>query len=307
MADPPGLDAGGASMPATAVAVADASQARCAEATPIPDTRTEAYAVDLDLCAECRMVTSRSLWSLGLHAHATVDADDLGVHVAVAEQLDGHARELVGGAEALGEEHVALELLLELLAGLALAVDRRVDEAGRDAVHPDSDRGQVAGDRQRDADHAALRRRVARLADLAVEGSHGGDRHDRAPLAVGQGLGLRHGRGRQPDAVERAQEVHLDDLLEVAEVVGRLVLAVLADGARGPAEPGRGDERPQRAELLCRFHRGDDLLGVGDVAGREHAVDLLGERLALVLLAVEGGGDDPGAPARGGAWGGGPP
>src|ERR671911_1579498 len=51
IADPPGLDAGGASMPATAVAVADASRARCAEATPIPDTRTGAYAVDLDLCA----------------------------------------------------------------------------------------------------------------------------------------------------------------------------------------------------------------------------------------------------------------
>src|SRR4030095_2483621 len=68
-------------------------------------------------------VTERSL---RLHADATVAPDDLGVHVAVAQQLDRHRGELVGAAQALGEQHVALEAFLELLAAGAGAVDRGV-------------------------------------------------------------------------------------------------------------------------------------------------------------------------------------
>ncbi len=51
----------------------------------------------------------------------------------------------------------------------------------------------------------------------------------------------------------------------------------------------------QRAQLLGRLDRGDDLVGVGDVGVGEHAADLLGEGLALVVLHVEHH-DDLGAP-----------
>src|SRR5690606_30131696 len=52
--------------------------------------------------------------SLRLHADAGVDADRLGVHVAVAQELGGEGGELAGLAEALGEEHARTEALLEL-------------------------------------------------------------------------------------------------------------------------------------------------------------------------------------------------
>jgi hypothetical protein len=93
--------------------------------------------------------------------------------------------------------------------------------------------------------------------------------------------------------------------------VGRAVLAVLADGAGGPAEAGAGDEALERAHLLGRLHGGDHLVGVGHVAGHEDAPELLGQRVALLLLAVQVGqhhvgaalGEDGGG---GGAEAGGP-
>ncbi|MDT3441528.1 hypothetical protein QOZ89_18270 [Pseudofrankia sp. BMG5.37] len=71
---------------------------------------------------------------LGLEAGAGVDADDLGVQVAVGEQLDGQGGELVRGAEAVREEDVALQLVLERSGARAFAVDRGVDEPGGDAL-----------------------------------------------------------------------------------------------------------------------------------------------------------------------------
>src|SRR5690606_30101838 len=116
------------------------------------------------------------------------------------------------------------------------AVDGRVDEAGGDAVDPDADDREVAGDGQGHADDATLRGRVGDLADLAVEGRHRGDGDDAAAGTVGvDGLGLGHRGGRQAHAVEGADEVDPDDPLEEAEVVGRLVLPVAPDRAGGHA------------------------------------------------------------------------
>ena len=165
----------------------------------------------------------------------------------------------LGLAEALREEHAGLQALLELLGGLAVAVDRRVDQAGEDGVDPDADGREVAGDREGHADDAALGGGVRGLADLAVLGGDRGGVDDRAALAVLVGLVLRHRRGGDADAVEGADQVDLDDLLEDVEVVGRAVLAVLADGAGRPADAGAVDERLERAELLGRLDRGDDL------------------------------------------------
>src|SRR3546814_4361385 len=92
----------------------------------------------------------------------------------------------LGEAEAVGEEHVALQLLLERLGGLALAVDRGVDEAWGDAVDADAGGGEVAGDGEGHADDTALGGGVGDLADLAVEGGHRGDGDDGALLVVRQ-------------------------------------------------------------------------------------------------------------------------
>ncbi len=111
--------------------------------------------------------------SLGLEANAPVDADRLHVHVGVGDELDGHRGELVGGAEAVGEEHVALEVRLEGLRGVTLPVDGGVDEPGGDAVDSNADDGEVARHRVDHADHAALGGGVADLPDLALETGDG--------------------------------------------------------------------------------------------------------------------------------------
>ena len=74
-----------------------------------------------------------------------------------------------------------------------------------------------------------------------------------------------------------------------------LVGPVTPDRARRPTDAGGVHHGPQRAELLGRLDRGDDLLGVGDVGRREHAAGLLGQGVALLLLTIEVQDDDLGA------------
>ena len=54
-----------------------------------------------------------------------------------------------------------------------------------------------------------------------------------------------------------------------------------------------GDQGPQRAELLGRLDRGDDLVDVGHVGLGEDAADVLGHRFALLGVHVDD--DAPGA------------
>src|SRR5690606_3517948 len=165
----------------------------------------------------------------------------------------------------------------------------------------DADGGQIAGDGQGHADHAALGGGVGDLTDLTVEGGHRRDGDDGAPLVRVERLGLAHGGGGQTHAVEGADQVHLEHLLVGVQVEGRVVLTVAPDGAGGPADAGCGDEGPERAEVLGRLHRLDDLLGVGHVGLHEHAVELLGHRLTLLRVHV----DDDGPGATGGELSGG--
>ena len=76
----------------------------------------------------------------------------------------------------------------------------------------------------------------------------------------------------------------------------RVVGAVAADGARGRADAGGVDHDPQLAQLAGLVDGGRDLGGVGDVDVGERATDLVGQRLALVVLHV---GDHDGRPGRG--------
>src|SRR5690348_11649376 len=104
--------------------------------------------------------------SLGLEADTAVETDDFGVDVVVLDQGADEVGELRRAAHALGEDDRRDELLLELLGLLALAVDRRVDDAGADGVDADADGGQVAGGGHGHADDAALGGGVGDLAGL---------------------------------------------------------------------------------------------------------------------------------------------
>ena len=123
---------------------------------------------------------------------------------------------------------------------------------------------QVAGDRQGHADDAALGRRVGGLADLAVErGDRRGVDDDAALLA--ERLGLGDPLGGQPQHVERADQVDLDDLLERVE----RERAVLAQRLDRVADARAVDVDAQRAERLGDVERLADRGLVGDVGGGE--------------------------------------
>ena len=78
--------------------------------------------------------------------------------------------------------------------------------------------------------------------------------------------------------------------------MGRAVLAVLADGARRPADAGAVDRTPQGSERPRGVERRDDLVGVRDVTVRVLATDLLGESGAALVVEV---GEHHLHPARG--------
>ncbi len=87
------------------------------------------------------------------------------------------------------------------------------------------------------------------------------------------------------DAVERADQVDRDDLLEGVEVGGRLERAVTADRALRPADAGGVDEHPHRAHRLRHLDGVDEVVGVGDVDLGERTADLVGECVARLLVA----------------------
>ena len=111
---------------------------------------------------------------------------------------------------------------------------------------------QVARGGQRHPRDAGLRGGVGDLADLAVEGRDRGGHHHRAALAVLVLLVLVHRGGREPQHVERADQVHPHDGLERQQ----LVRAVLADGALGPADARAGHREAEAAEGLDRRGHG---------------------------------------------------
>ena len=192
-------------------------------------------------------------------------------------------------AQAARERHALGQRLLDLLRHRE--EHRRAEDAGRDRHVADADLGEVARDRQRHADDAALRRRVGGLADLAVVGGDARRRDQDAALAGRLGVVLAHRFGGEPDHVEAADEVDGDDLGEQGERVRPL----LADGSRRRADAGAVDEAD---ELAGRRRRGDDSLRVGflaDVAANEATADLRRDRGPALFLQV---GDDDGRAAR---------
>src|SRR5262249_29405551 len=114
-----------------------------------------------------RAGTAASL-SLRLEPDTAVEADDLGVHVVVLDQRPDQGGELRRRPHPLGEDDRRGQLGLELLAGGPGPIDRGVDDARADGVHPDADGGEVPRGRDGHPDDPALRRGIGQLAGLAL-------------------------------------------------------------------------------------------------------------------------------------------
>jgi len=99
--------------------------------------------------------------------------------------------------------------------------------------------------------------------------------------------------GGQPDHVERADQVDVDDLLERLQ----RERPVLGHGLDRVADAGTVHRDPQRAQRLRRVQRRGDVLLAGDVGSGEHhpLPQLRGHRLTVRRRQV----DDHGAAARG--------
>ena len=157
--------------------------------------------------------------------------------------------ELVGLAEPARERDRGGERVLRLLR--QIGEQGREEQARCDRQHANAELRQLARDRQRHGDDAALGGRIGRLTDLAVIGRDGrrGDHH--AALAGRKRLQFRHRRRRQPQHVERADQIDLDHAIEIAE----RHRAFLADHALGDADAGTVHQHARRRHAPRRLWR----------------------------------------------------
>src|SRR5207248_10297105 len=153
--------------------------------------------------------------------------------------------------------------------------------------------------RQGQADYSALGGGVGNLADLAFIGSDARGVDDDAALLAHR---LRRDEtfGKQPQAVEGANQVDVDDPREF----GQRIDAVLADDALRAADPGAIHQHPR--DTVGTFGFGDatlDLILIGDVGMDGDALDFSGDFFGIFLALIEHG--DFRAPGSHGACGGG--
>src|SRR3954452_4885228 len=163
----------------------------------------------------CSMLTASSASRLPRrHADCAVEADDLAVEHGVGHDLLDQRRVLARVAEAARVRHLLAQRVLRLLR--QTLEHRRQEQPRCDGDDPDQLVGEVARDRQRHADDAALGGRVRSLSDLPLER---GDRRgvDDDPALAVYRLGGQDPLGGQPDDVERADQVHADDPAELLE------------------------------------------------------------------------------------------
>ncbi|GAA3208572.1 hypothetical protein GCM10020256_05110 [Streptomyces thermocoprophilus] len=169
---------------------------------------------------------------------------------------------------------------------------------GGDGDDADAVLGEVAGGGDGHAGDTGLGGGVGDLADLALVRGDGRRVDDEAAPALGVRLLLDHGGGGEPQDVEGADQVDVDDRAEQVQVVR----AAAADDAGGRGDAGAVDGEPQRGAVGLDPGEGllDGLL-TGDVGGQQ--CDALGAGSGLLdglvqVEAVDGG-------ATGGEGGGG--
>ena len=173
----------------------------------------------------------------------------------------------------------------EALAGLFVQAhqQRRQEQARRDGVDADLEAGEVARGRQREADDAALRRRIGDLADLAFIGRDAGGVDDDAALFADRSLS-RQPLGEQAQHVEGADQVDVDDANKLCQRID----AVLADGALRTADAGTVHQHTRDAVGGFRLgNRGLDAFFVGDVGVQGNTFHFGGDLFGIFLVLVD--------------------
>src|SRR2546425_6739221 len=200
----------------------------------------------------------------GLHPDRAVEPDRLAVQHRVLDDVQGQRRKFRGTAETRREGYLLAERGADRIG--QGREKRGVENAGRDRHHADPELGEVARNRERHAHNAALRGRVGSLADLAVEGRDRRGIDDDPALTLGPWGVLRHERGAESDAVEGADEVHLDDAGELFE----LRRTRSPDGFHRRADASAVDEHVEAAEAVPSGLEGRAyLVTARDVGGGE--------------------------------------
>ena len=228
---------------------------------------------------------ARSRRLLRRHTNRAIEPDDFAVQHLVLEDVPDERGVFLRASEAGREGHLLRQRnRARLREALAAVACRRCPGAMVITLTPI--RAEFAGDRQRQGDDAALGCGVRGLTDLTVEG---GDRrrvHDHAALATFAWCVLAH-RGRsQPDDVERADEIDLNDAREVFEGLD----AFSPEHPLGGGNPGSVDQTIEVAELLKReADRGKHFVLVGDVGLHETRVRsvLRGLGASFFVLEIE--------------------
>ena len=145
---------------------------------------------------------------------------------------------------------------------------RRLEDAGRDGHDADPQLREIARDRQRHADDAALRGRVGGLADLAVEGRDRGGIDDdtpRSPSAVGVFLAMMAATSRMQLKVP--MRFTWMTRVNSSSLAGPALPKVFIGGA----DAGAVDEHVDAAQAIGGgLESRADLVGAGDVGRREH-------------------------------------
>ena len=169
--------------------------------------------------------------------------------------------------------------------------ERRVENTRQDRVAADLRIREIARHHQRDADDAGLGRGIGDLADLAVFRRNRRGVDDRATVAAGQDRQIEHAGGRFGDAAERADQIDVDDALEIVERIFLGLLGLAVD--RGRLRRAAADACAVNENALLTIGRarlgeaGVDVLGRGDVDLAEHAADLFRQLLAELFVEVE--------------------
>src|SRR5215207_5536188 len=226
---------------------------------------------------------------LRLHAQGAVEADGFAVEHVVVDDGTHELGLFLRRPEPRRKRDAGLERLAELLRDRV--EHRRCEQPRHDGHDADAVAREVAGDREREAEDAALRGRVGGLADLAVGRRHRGRAHDEAAAAVRRHrLEFRHGGRALGAHLVGADEVDLDGPAEGGNVVGDEGpgLAVLGHRAAGRRDAGAVDEDaggPMGAARLAQ--RTVDGFLVGDVRFAEHGADLAGDPFAALAVHVE--------------------
>jgi len=139
-----------------------------------------------------------------------VEPDALPVQVLVLGYRLHQMRELISGAESLGEHGDTDEVILQF--GTAhWIVDRSVHQAGRDRHYTDPDRSEITRQRQRHSNDAALAGAVGRLTYLTVVCGQGSRHDDHSALAGFTGLVGGHDTGGLTSEVVGADQIDLDN------------------------------------------------------------------------------------------------